>query len=353
MATARVLSIAAGGTAASGGGAGGGGAGGFRDENDIELVDFVEYDVVVGENSASEINSYILPPIGVIETGYTSLASSEANPDTETANVTTVRYGEEIWAEINISNSLYYRAAQISIEGVVVVSGYDGNQGKHFVNVTSLVTGKNTVTIICSSGRSSTASVRFLTGHTIFSIGGGNGGVGEGGTGKPGGSGGGGAGDRDDSGSGGTRVSGQGFAGGGGAGGNGASGGTPSRPDRGGGGGGANQAGGSGGDSGYGGQGKLSDITGTSVRYAGGGRGTPNGANGDGQANAGGGGDAQATDKSGKDGTLIVRYTRADVPHTFTGGTITDIGGDRIHTFTSNGKLTPFLPPNAIPALII
>jgi len=355
MSTFRVLCVAAGGNAGTDSGAGGGGAGGFRDENDIELVDFTEYDVIVGKVAGNEKDSSLVPKAGAIETSVYSL-SNGFNPDSETVDVSAVNAGDEIWVEVNVSGT---QEGQRDGVGVAIA----GNElditynGLFVFNVTSLVSGQSTVLLYTQPNSCSpTVTFKFSTGHTIKSFGGGRGGQSEysdwdeAETGKRGGSGGGGGGARSRSGAGGTGIAGQGFNAGSGDGGNPSSGGTPSRPDRGGGGGGANGVGGDGGggsnnsSGGFGGQGKLSDITGTNVRYAGGGAGSPNGTNGDGQANPGGGGNANATDKSGKDGLLVVRYTRADVTHTYTGGVITDIGGDRIHTFTSDGVLAPLLP---------
>jgi hypothetical protein len=60
-----------------------------------------------------------------------------------------------------------------------------------------------------------------------------------------------------------------------------------------------------------------------------------------GQANRGSGGGGGANNGSGgngSDGIVIVRYTGVPL---WTGGTITSTGGDTVHTFTSNGNLTP------------
>jgi len=352
----RVLCVAGGGNAGADGGAGGGGAGGFRDENDIELVDFVEYDVVVGEAAGNGKDSYVVPKDGLIETSIYSLANGYS-PDSETVDVSAVNAGDEIWVEVNVTGTQEGQrdGVYVTIAGNQLDITYDG---LFVFNVTSLVSGQSTIALYTQPNSCApTVTFKFSTGHTIKSFGGGRGGRSEysdwdeAETGKRGGSGGGGGGARSRSGAGGKGIAGQGFNAGRGAGGNGASGGTPSRPDRGGGGGGANAVGESG-EGGDGGQGKLSDITGTNVRYAGGGAGSPNGTNGDGQANPGGGGNANATDKSGKDGLIVVRYTRADVTHTYTGGVITDIGGDRIHTFTSSGILSPFLPPLGAASLV-
>jgi hypothetical protein len=94
-----------------------------------------------------------------------------------------------------------------------------------------------------------------------------------------------------------------------------------------------------------GGDGEFSDITGTNLIYAGGGAGEGGGSSpGAGHDRPGGGGTMAGGVTSGQNGILIFRYTLADVTHSYTGGVITNVGGDRIHTFTSNGKLSPLVP---------
>lgn len=181
----------------------------------------------------------------------------------------------------------------------------------------------------------------------IESIGGGYGGQhysgGDGQDGGDGGSGGGGGGANtgDSEGFGGSGTSGQGN--------DGASGkesnslGAPNDADPvGGGGGGAGSAGQIGGDhdGGDGGDGLASDITGTSVTYAAGAGGDPNSSNGTGHGNPGSGG---ALDQDGYDGIVIIRYNPDDFTHAWTGGTITEVDGDKVHTFTSDGTLEPVL----------
>jgi hypothetical protein len=137
-------------------------------------------------------------------------------------------------------------------------------------------------------------------------------------------------------------------------------------PKRGGGGGGGSAAGNIGGTvagtNGDGGAGYTSDISGTTQTYAGGGGGGRGGAGGtgggaaggagargaDGTTNTGGGGggssDGTSTPFPGGDGgsgVVIVRYSLTAAftpsPITATGGTITDIDGFRVHTFTDSG----------------
>jgi hypothetical protein len=130
----------------------------------------------------------------------------------------------------------------------------------------------------------------------------------------------------------------------------------------GGGGGGAASAGSNstGSGSGAGGDGYLSSINGTSLRYgAGGGGGQENsstltgtgglggGGNGavdstpavGGTANTGSGGgggnNANRDGAAGASGTVIIRYATAEM--TATGGTITTVGADTVHTFNASG----------------
>jgi hypothetical protein len=213
-------------------------------------------------------------------------------------------------------------------------------------------------------------------GSTHIAIGGGGGGSYGGGpqNGYNGGSGGGGANQSSsaNTGFGGTGTAGQGFNGGnsrcGGGG-----------EVSGGGGGGAGGAGSNGTSSscgactarpytpGNGGNGIQNSITGTAVWYAGGGGGGGLGANpipgnctsgaqnihgtnglGGGQASYGGGGQCKVVSgsfsaESGGPGIVVVKYAGAPVA---TGGTITQVGGFTIHTFTSNGTFT--LPAAAV-----
>ena len=349
MSSTRVLCIAAGGAGGDAGGdGGGGGAGGFRDVPSLALKDFTEYDVVVGAAvSGNGENSYLSKKNSVIETPVFSIGIPNTS-DTEVADVSALLGATgEIWVEINVSGTQEDQndGTYVTIEGVNMGITWDG---KYHFDVTSLVSGKSTVTLYNNNNScSATVTFKFSTGYEIISIGGGRGGIADGfgdwdeaETGKQGGSGGGGGAARNQSGSGGAGISGQGYAGGGGAGGNPASGGTPARPDRGGGGGGAGGVGLTS-YSADGGVGKASDITGTSIFYAGGGGGH-SGVGGNGQANAGGGGNGG---ESGNNGIIVVRYNPSELTHIYTGGTITEDGGDRIHTFTSSGTLKPFLPP--------
>jgi hypothetical protein len=115
---------------------------------------------------------------------------------------------------------------------------------------------------------------------------------------------------------------------------------------------------------GNGGNGLQSSITGTATYYAGGGGGStdqfrlPSGAtstgglggggNGvldntsgqNGTANTGGGGGGGATNSGGSGGSGIVIISYAGTQQ-MAGGTVTSVGGNTIHTFTSSGYLTP------------
>jgi hypothetical protein len=203
---------------------------------------------------------------------------------------------------------------------------------------------------------------------TITAIGGGGGGSSNNHPGSAGGSGGGGAWNA----SGGSGTVGQGNNGG--AGGHGS-------PYAAGGGGGAGAVGATapttstGGD---GGSGTANSISGSSVMYAGGGGGgggTVAGAGGaggggagslagvnatDGAANTGGGGggaggtgsgQTEANGGNGGSGVVIIAYPTGAI--TATGGTVTTVGGNTIHTFDSSGTFTVVsIPPRPKQALV-
>jgi hypothetical protein len=155
-------------------------------------------------------------------------------------------------------------------------------------------------------------------------------------------------------GAGGTGISGQGNNGG--AGNNDGS----NYPGGGGGGAGAVGSAASGGTAGNGGNGTASSISGSSVTYAGGGggsgrnSGTSTGGTGGGgagngagsgtagTANLGGGGGGGGTSgSSGTGGSGVVIISYAGATQLMAGGTVTIVGGNVIHTFTSSGYLTP------------
>jgi hypothetical protein len=349
MIDTRVLCIAGGGN----GNAGGGGAGGFLEFPSLALLDFTKYEVKVGlggEVGGNGGDSYFYKPQNILETQVWSLGIY-GSTDTEVVDVSALVAGATgvIWLELNLSGTQQNQndGTYAYVEGVSLIGhGFDG---RYFIDVTSLLAGKTTITLSTNNNsNSATATFKFISGYEVFSFGGGRGVYGDE-SGKRGGSGGGSAGSGASAGSG---TSPQGFAGGVGS----ASKGTHVRHDAGaGGGGGAGGAGLGGKNRGHdGGIGKISNILGSDVYYAGGGAGSisnGSGSNGLGQENYGGGGFGTGT-TTGKDGAVIIRYTRADVPHTFIGGTITDVGGDRVHVFEADGFLEPFLPPTAIPALI-
>jgi hypothetical protein len=180
----------------------------------------------------------------------------------------------------------------------------------------------------------------------LTAVGGGRGGNEDGGSGAGsiagnGGSGGG-AGSRYFSTSPGAGIVGQGFAGG------------STVFGVGGGGGGASNTGsvGSSGIGGNGGPGKSSDISGILTYYAGGGGGSGattgsggiggggNGAGVTGSANTGGGGGGSTGGNrggAGGSGIIIIRYSG---PQIATGGTVTTVGTDTVHTFTATGSST-------------
>jgi hypothetical protein len=199
------------------------------------------------------------------------------------------------------------------------------------------------------SGSSSTFSVVSTT-----AVGGGGAGSYSNVNGLSGGSGGGG--DVNTLGLGGAGTSGQGYAGANGSG--------NTSPYTGGGGGGAGAVGSSGNNP-NGGVGLTSSISGTSTYYAGGGGGScydtfyggtngigglGGGGNGglattaatSGTNNTGGGGGGGANGSAsgnGGSGIVIIRY--AGSTQQMAGGTVTIVGGNVIHTFTSSGYLTP------------
>lgn len=133
---------------------------------------------------------------------------------------------------------------------------------------------------------------------------------------------------------------------------------------------GANVAFNTGNSGGKGGDGISNSISGSAVTYSGGGGGASysgtGGAGGDGgggkgaqcsvgengtngTANTGGGGGGGNTGGNGGSGIVIISYANDGSdqidPALTTGGTITVVGGQRIHTFTTSGTFTVFLLP--------
>ena len=115
--------------------------------------------------------------------------------------------------------------------------------------------------------------------------------------------------------------------------------GNPTSITTGAGGGGSSAAGANAAAGGAGGAGTANTIqTGGSQTYAAGGAGSGAVA---GPANTGNGGGAShlaASGSAGGSGVVIIRYTTGSV--TATGGTITTVGGDTVHTFTTSGTFT-------------
>jgi len=114
---------------------------------------------------------------------------------------------------------------------------------------------------------------------------------------------------------------------------------------------------------GNGGNGTASSISGTSVTYAGGGgssqqyspfngtggtggggAGVYNGTGVSGTANTGGGAGAGNVGGSGGSGVVIISYAGAQQ---FSGGVVTSVGGNTIHTFNTSGTLGPITPLSA------
>ena len=105
-------------------------------------------------------------------------------------------------------------------------------------------------------------------------------------------------------------------------------------------------SGNSGTSGGYGGNGVYNDISGSMLPYSGGGGGgASGGAQGLRVSTYGGGGygannSGGTSGGNGQNGIVIVRYTSP--VQRGTGGVVTTIGGDYIHTFTSYGTFTPY-----------
>lgn len=196
-------------------------------------------------------------------------------------------------------------------------------------NGVRLYPGQYTVTIglgatVTGANGGDSSVVRVANGQVVQSCTGGGGGRnGGGGNGVAGGSGGGG-------GNGGANPGGSGIPGEGNNGGAATSGGSA------GGGGGAGSAG----TTGLAGNGLANNITGSSVTYCAGGQ--PFGASAGATPGSGGGG-RTASDPgaggAGANGRYFLRY--AGAPRA-SGGTITTVGSDTLHTFTTSGVLTVF-----------
>lgn len=230
--------------------------------------------------------------------------------------------------------------------------GGGGGAGGYITSTTTSVSPGVAYSIVIGGGGAVGGSGSNSSGFSLTAIGGGFGGLfgGAAGTqlGTSGGSGGGGSTTTNANGAGGAGTAGQGFAGGTGV----TDGGATYR--NGGGGGGAGGAGvtnSSNGNGGAGGVGISSTISGTSTFYCGGGGGSSSGAGGTGGGGAagnpatagtanrggGGGGGVSTLAGAGGSGIAIISYAGAQRG---TGGTVTSVGGNTIHTFLTSGTYT-------------
>jgi hypothetical protein len=359
MPTARTLCIAGGGAGAFAFGGGGGGAGGMRDEN-ITLENLKSYDIIVGqggqfndnqegpgdgrgESGDSGSDSRIIPAGQTEQVDSFSFSVPFDDTATKVIDVSNFSDADIIWLDFSVGDTDFEDNEYLSdfeIDGNSIVNNvlYGGT---HYDEVTGIVGGKSSVTL-SAFGRDTSPGVNlnFVTGNIIRSIGGGGGGrsgvdTDPTASGQSGGSGGGGGEAGDDApGPGGWSAGSQGNDGGyGGSSGNG------------GGGGGADGSGQDGFDGGNGGNGASSNITGSSVTYAGGGA-SEGQSSGSGSDNPGGGGDAsdQQGGESGEDGLVVIRYNPDNFIHEWTGGDNEyEVNGDKVIEFTSDGTLEPEL----------
>lgn len=323
-----------------------------------------------------------------VEGNTITLVTATANTTNKTANIT-VNFNITPFVAPNFTASYLVIAGA---GGGGLSHGGGGGAGGVLNGSNSEFTGATTYTVVvgaggagaASSGRGTNGSNSSITatGFSLLAIGGGAGGGGAVSAtwdGNAGGSGGGGGGAQPppyntSTGSGGAATSGQGNGGGGGARMESRDGGSST-----GGGGGGYGTGGVGSDSpaGMGGNGIQSNITGTLTSYAGGGggsghykahyyvfgsiqsyrggtyySGSDNFGAGDGStsyyglssgtANRGGGGggrlDTSGAAGSGGSGIVVLSYPGSQ---RFTGGTVTTVGSNTVHTFTSSGSLVP------------
>jgi hypothetical protein len=246
--------------------------------------------------------------------------------------------------------------------GSVNSAGQGGGGAGGYLTGTTSLSLTTSYTVIVGAGGASTKTIGAQGGNSQFgtltaSVGGGGGGDNQYNSGN-GGSGGSGGGAAYASSTGGTATSGQGNNGGAG---------NSASPYPGGGGGGAGAAGanGSGSQGGNGGVGLASSISGSSTYYAGGGGGgTRSGGSAGTGGNGGGGQGANTNDNNGQNatqstggggggssqagatvyggaggsGVVIISYAGAQQ---FSGGVVTSVGGNTIHTFTTSGTLGP------------
>ena len=236
-----------------------------------------------------------------------------------------------------------------------------GGAGGLLASSVTIDTNSTYTVTVGAGGAAGSSSLGGNGGNSIFSayattaVGGGGGGYFSGTTtGQNGGSGGGGS--YSGSAAGGTGTASQGNNGGAGAT-------NGSSYFNGGGGGGSSAVGATAtsGSAGNGGAGTASSISGSSVTYAGGGGGGAQGTAGSGGSGGGGaggtntvagtagttnlgsggggGGGSNANGGAGGSGIVIISY--AGATQSMAGGTVTIVGGNVIHTFTSSGYLTP------------
>jgi hypothetical protein len=94
-----------------------------------------------------------------------------------------------------------------------------------------------------------------------------------------------------------------------------------------------------GGVTGTGGVGKISNITGTDVYYAGGGKGGHAGSAGLGSIGRGGNGGGPAGTSAGGQGEAGIIILSYPAPQRFSGGTVTTLGANVLHTVTGNNAV--------------
>ena len=325
------------------------------------------YAALTGGSSLGTGTSYTTPSISTTTTYYADVTNNGCTSSPRTAVVATVNPLPPI-ATNTLSGLTIDVLTVAGGGGAGFGRGGGGGAGGYIYNTNvSYAAGSSTAITVgtggspgydnASIGVHATSGTNSSFGSTYIAVGGGGGGSYGGGpqNGYTGGSGGGGA---NQSSSANTGYGGTGTAGQGNAGGNSRCGGGGEVSGGGGGGAGGNGSNGTSsgcGSSAYrpyypgnGGNGLQNSISGTAVWYAGGGGGGGLGTStnlqgtnglGGGQASYGGGGQCKlisnnwATENGGP-GIVIVRY--AGTPAA-TGGTITQVGGYTIHTFTANG----------------
>jgi hypothetical protein len=321
------------------------------------------YAALTGGTSLGTGTSYTTPSISTTTTYYADVTNNGCTSSPRTAVVATVNALPPIATNTTSNLTIDILTVAGGGGGGFARAGGGGAGGYIYSTNVSYAAGSSTAITVGTGGTGgsdnngagvhATSGTNSSFGSTYIAVGGGGGGSYGGGpqNGYNGGSGGGGAGQASGVGAGGVATVGQGYNGGSSV----TQGGGETA---GGGGGGAAGVGGNASGSsrpfnpGNGGNGIQNSISGSSVWYSGGGGGsglavsTGNlfGTNGNGAGNTsyGGGGRANSAmsttsfsnGQSGGPGIVIVRY--AGTPAA-TGGTITQVGGYTIHTFTANG----------------